>query len=84
MAVAMVIDHDIAQHVHPRVVTVADTEFGRVSITTSTSADGKQWLSFGRPPPTPCARTSTGCFRATGGRVKRHAYICRGMKLVPI
>ena len=46
MAVAMVIDHDIAQHVHPRVVTVADTEFGRVSITTSTSADGKQWLSL--------------------------------------
>ena len=46
MAVAMVIDHGIAQHVHPRVVTVADTEFGRVSITTSTSADGKQWMSL--------------------------------------
>jgi hypothetical protein len=46
MAVAMVIDHGIGQHVHPQVVTVADTEFGRVSITTSTSADGKQWLSL--------------------------------------
>ena len=46
MAVAMVIDHGIAQHIHPRVVTVADTEFGRISVTTSMSADGKQWMSI--------------------------------------
>jgi hypothetical protein len=53
MAVAVVIDHGIGQHVHPRVVTVADTEFGRISVTTSASADGKQWLSIW--PATPAA-----------------------------
>ncbi|WP_094287335.1 ESX secretion-associated protein EspG [Mycobacterium lehmannii] len=45
MAVVAVIDHGIDQRVHPRVLTVADTEFGRISITTTVSADGKQWMS---------------------------------------
>jgi hypothetical protein len=27
-------------------LTVADTEYGRISFTTTTGADGKQWLSL--------------------------------------
>jgi hypothetical protein len=46
MAVVAVIDHGVGQHVHPRVLTVADTEAGRISITTTTSADGKKWMSI--------------------------------------
>jgi hypothetical protein len=45
MAVVTVIDHGISHHIHPRVLTVADTEYGRVSVTTSISADGKTWMS---------------------------------------
>ena len=46
MAVIAVIDHGAQMHVHPRVLTVADTEYGRITITTTTAADGGQWLSI--------------------------------------
>jgi hypothetical protein len=46
MAVVAIIDHGIKQYVHPRVLTVVDTEFGRVSVTYSTGADGRQWMSI--------------------------------------
>lgn len=60
MAVAVVIDQGIAQHVHPRVVTVVDTEFGRISITTSTSADGKKWMSIWPATPEALRQDLTG------------------------
>jgi EspG family len=46
MAVVTVIDHGIGVHVHPRVVTVADTEYGRIAITASVAADGSKWMSI--------------------------------------
>ena len=46
MAVVSLIDHGLDIHAHPRVLTVADTDFGRVSFTTMTGADGKQWMSI--------------------------------------
>lgn len=46
MAVVSVIDAGITERVHPRVLTVADTAYGRVSITTSCSADGREWMSI--------------------------------------
>jgi EspG family len=47
MAVVCVMDHDVgAVRPHGRVLTVADTEFGRISITTSVSPDGRTWLSI--------------------------------------
>jgi hypothetical protein len=46
MAVVSLVDSGISQHHHPRVLTVADTEFGRVSITTSTSPDGREWMTI--------------------------------------
>ena len=45
MAVVSITDHGIGQHVHPRMLTVADTEYGRVSITTTDGADGKKWMT---------------------------------------
>ena len=45
MAVVSVIDTGVSTTVHPRVLTVADA-YGRVSITTSDSADGKEWLTI--------------------------------------
>jgi hypothetical protein len=45
MGVVTVTDKGIGTHYHPRVVTVADTAFGRVTITTSTSADGREWMT---------------------------------------
>jgi hypothetical protein len=46
MAVVAVIDHGVKQYVHPRVLTVVDTEFGRVSVTYTTGADRRQWMSI--------------------------------------
>jgi hypothetical protein len=46
MAVVVVVDHGAQLRPHPRVLTVADTEYGRVSMTTTTGADGKEWVSF--------------------------------------
>jgi hypothetical protein len=46
LAVVAVIDHGINLRVHPEVLTIADTEFGRISITTSVAADGKTWMSI--------------------------------------
>ena len=45
MAVVAVVDHGISHHVHQRVLTVADTEYGRISMTTTVAADGKNWMS---------------------------------------
>lgn len=46
MAVVAVIDYCPDVRAHPRVLTVADTECGRISFTTSTGADGKEWMSI--------------------------------------
>jgi len=45
MAVVAVVDLGISHHVHSRVLTVADTDYGRVSMTTTVAADGRTWLS---------------------------------------
>jgi hypothetical protein len=45
-AVVAIIDHGAQMCAHPRVLTVADTEFGRISLTTTTGADGKEWMSI--------------------------------------
>jgi hypothetical protein len=46
MAVVAIVDHGPEIHPHPRVLTVADTDYGRISFTTTTGADGKEWLSI--------------------------------------
>ncbi|MBV8929840.1 MAG: ESX secretion-associated protein EspG [Mycobacteriaceae bacterium] len=45
MAAVAIIDHGVRRYVHPRVFTVVDTQFGRVSVTYTTGADGRQWMS---------------------------------------
>jgi EspG family len=52
MAVVSLIDTGVTPHVHPRVLTIADTDHGRVSITTSASADGKEWMTIWPTTPT--------------------------------
>jgi hypothetical protein len=46
MAVVAIVDHCPEICPHPRVLTVADTDYGRISFTTTTGADGKEWLSI--------------------------------------
>jgi hypothetical protein len=46
MAVVAVIDRGADIHPHPRVLTVADTDYGRISFTMTTGADGQEWLSI--------------------------------------
>jgi ESX secretion-associated protein EspG len=50
MAVVVILDHvrsaGTALRPHPRVLTVADTEYGRISLSTTTGADGKEWVSI--------------------------------------
>ncbi len=46
MAVVAIVDHCPEIRAHPRVLTVADTDYGRISFTTTTGADGKEWLSI--------------------------------------
>jgi hypothetical protein len=46
MAVVSIIDHGATRHVHPTVLTVIDTEDGRVSVTYTTGPDGSRWTSI--------------------------------------
>lgn len=46
MAVVAVIDHGERLHVHPRVLTVADSEYGRITFATTTGGDGTEWMSI--------------------------------------
>lgn len=46
MAVIAVIDHSAQMHPHPHVLTVADSDYGRISFTTTRGADGAEWLSI--------------------------------------
>ncbi len=46
MAVVAVIDYCPDVRPHPHVLTVADTEYGRISFTTTIGADGKEWMSI--------------------------------------
>jgi hypothetical protein len=52
MGVVAVADHGAQLRVHPRVLTVADTEYGRISFTTTTGGDGTEWLSIWATTPT--------------------------------
>ncbi len=45
MAVVTVIDHGIKPHVHPDVISVIDSEFGRITISYTTGPDGTRWTS---------------------------------------
>jgi EspG family len=52
MAVIAVVDHGADIRPHPRVLTIADTDYGRISFTTTTGADGQEWLSVFPTTPT--------------------------------
>lgn len=45
MAVVTVIDHGIKPHVHPDVISVIDSEPGRITISYTTGPDGTRWTS---------------------------------------
>jgi hypothetical protein len=45
MAVVAIIDHGIKPHVHPDVVSVIDSELGRITISYTTGPDGTRWTS---------------------------------------
>jgi hypothetical protein len=52
MAVIAVVDHAADIRPHPQVLTVADTDYGRISFTMTTGADGQEWLSIFPTTPT--------------------------------
>jgi hypothetical protein len=45
MAVVAVIDHGIKSQVHPDVISVIDSELGRITISYTTGPDGTRWTS---------------------------------------
>ncbi|MFY9920847.1 MAG: ESX secretion-associated protein EspG [Mycobacterium sp.] len=45
MAVVTVIDHGIKPHVHPEVISVIDSELGRITISYTNGPDGTRWTS---------------------------------------
>ncbi|WP_234835129.1 ESX secretion-associated protein EspG [Mycolicibacterium stellerae] len=45
MAVVSVIEHGIENHFHPYVISVVDSEFGRITISHTTGPDGTRWTS---------------------------------------
>ena len=45
MAVVAVIHHGIKPHVHPNVISVIDSELGRITISNTTGPDGTRWTS---------------------------------------
>lgn len=46
LAVISIIDRCPDPRPHPQVLSVADTDYGRLTITTSRGGDGKEWLSI--------------------------------------
>lgn len=56
MGVVAVLDHGAALRVHPQVLTVADSDYGRISLTATTGADGTEWLSIWPATPTSLRR----------------------------
>ena len=46
MAVVTVIDHGIKPQVHPDVISVIDSELGRITISYTTGPDGTRWTSI--------------------------------------
>ena len=46
MAVVTVIDHGIKRQVHPDVISVIDSELGRITISYTTGPDGTRWTSI--------------------------------------
>lgn len=45
MACISVIDHGIENHFHPDVIAIADSEFGRITISHTMGPDGTRWTS---------------------------------------
>lgn len=45
MAVVTIIDHGIKPHVHPDVISVIDSDLGRITISYTTGPDGTRWTS---------------------------------------
>jgi EspG family len=45
MAVVIIIEHGIKPHVHPDVISVIDSELGRITISYPTGPDGTRWTS---------------------------------------
>jgi hypothetical protein len=45
MAVVTIIEHGIKPHVHPDVISVIDSELGRITISYTTGPDGTRWTS---------------------------------------
>jgi hypothetical protein len=45
MAVVSIIDHGIKARIHPDVISVIDSELGRVTISNTTGPDGTRWTS---------------------------------------
>jgi hypothetical protein len=46
MAVVTVIDHGVKPHVHPDVISVVDSDLGRITISYNTGPDGTRWTSI--------------------------------------
>jgi hypothetical protein len=46
MAVVSIIDHGIENHFHPDVISVIDSEFGRITISHTAGPDGTRWTSI--------------------------------------
>jgi len=46
MAVVTILDRGAQLRAHERVLTVADTEYGRVTFVTKPGADGTEWMSI--------------------------------------
>lgn len=46
MAVVAIVDRCPEPRAHPQVLSVADTEYGRLTFSASRGADGKEWLSI--------------------------------------
>jgi hypothetical protein len=45
MAVVSVIDHGIQNHFHPEVISVIDSDLGRITISHTAGPDGTRWTS---------------------------------------
>ena len=60
MAVVAIVDRCPEPRPHPQVLSVADTEYGRLTFSASRGADGKEWMSIWPTTPSGLRRDLAG------------------------
>ena len=84
MAVVTVIDHGIKPQVHPDVISVVDSELGRITISYTTGPDGTRWTSIWPTSPDALRHDLASLLNAAKAPVRRVSAVQQTSKNAPM